>query len=95
MKKRITVKGMVKEIFFAATEGRRSADNFLEGSIVLDHVGYFYYRSWWERKYDAFTSGKETARVIMGEIARDLRLRGLDFPRCREVAKCIEKVMYA
>lgn len=95
MKKNLTVKTMVKELFFAATSGRRTTDNFLDGTIVLEGLGYFYYRWWWEQKYQAVMDGKETPRAIMCGISRELRLRGLYNARAKEISKALDKVLFA
>lgn len=95
MAKRITIKQMVKDIFFDATAGRRTADNFLEGQLVLSSLQYFYYRPYFERIYGEWLSGAKSARAIMSSVSSDLYERGPFNERAREVALAIDKVMYA
>ena len=89
MKTQMTIKQMVKEMLFAATEGKRTAENFAYGMFVIDYLGRYYYRAFFEQKYNALIVGKETARSIFWDIADELRFRGLDNPRDAEMAEYI------
>lgn len=95
MAKRITIKQMVKDIFFDATKGRRSADNFLEGQLVLSSLQFFYYRFYFERIYGEWLNGEKSSRAIMHAISSDLHDRAPYSDRAGEVARAIDKVMYA
>ena len=90
-----TIKQMFKEIFFDATTGRRSADNYLDGMTAIDHIAAFYYRSYFERVYREWKSGQRESRVIIEDIYHDLRQRGRFHGLSREVADAISNVLYA
>ena len=42
MSKRITINQMVKEIFFDATKGKRTLENFVDGMTVIERLRYYF-----------------------------------------------------
>ena len=84
---------MVKDIFFDATNGRRSADNYFQGQLVLDSLKYFYYRPYFERIYKEWKDGVKSSRSIMQHIYLELYQRGYFDNKAREVAMAIKKVL--
>ena len=95
MTRKITIKQMVKEIFFDATTGRRTYDNYPYDMLVIDGLKSFYYRCYFEQVYQEWLEGKKTARQMMERIYQDLLIRGRFNDHAREVAMAIKKVMYA
>lgn len=61
---RPTKKEMVKDIFFLATEGRRTADNFVQGMSVIDAIAENNYWVTIQRAWERAT-GPSTAREKM------------------------------
>lgn len=93
--KRITIKEMVKEIFFDATRGQRTRENFVDGMLVIDSLHCFYYRTYFEDIYAKWQNGEKTSRQIMVKIANDLQARGYYNDRARLVARAIDHVMFS
>lgn len=64
---RLTKKQMVKDIFFLATEGQRTSDNFVQGMGIIDAVADNNYRTTiqgaWEEVNEA--GDRATARRVM------------------------------
>ena len=85
-----TVKGMVKEMFLDATNGRRTAENYPCGMLVIENVGRFYYRAYFEMQYEEWLAGRKSSRQIFLEIARSIRM-GSKF--AREVSDAIYKII--
>ena len=92
---KITIKQMVKDIFFDATTGRRTYDNYRYDMLVIDGLKSFYYRWYFEQLYQEWLKGKKTSSQIMERIYQDLLIRGRFNDHAREVAMAIKKVMYA
>lgn len=72
MSKRITINQMVKEIFFDATKGKRTLENFVDGMTVIERLRYYFYRSYFEEAYSAWLAGNKTSKQIMAQIADSL-----------------------
>ena len=72
MSKRITINQMVKEIFFDATKGKRTLENFVDGMTVIERLRYYFYRSYFEEAYSAWLTGNKTSKQIMAQIAESL-----------------------
>lgn len=75
MSKRLTKKEMVKDIFFTATEGKRTARNFVQGMGLVEAIADNNYlwvvrRAWDLVQRDAWASG-------MKRISACVQLRGL------------------
>jgi len=64
---RLTKKQMVKDIFFLATDGERTRDNFVQGMGIIDAVSNYNYRDSikdaWDKVCEAGT--KESAKRAM------------------------------
>lgn len=87
MSKRLTKKQMVKDIFFLATEGQRTADNFVRGMGIIDAVADNNYR-WviqdaWDEVYKE--GDRSTARRVMHYLgnATSMNLCGVNGPTPR------------
>ena len=66
--KRLTKKAMVKDIFFIATCGDRSANNWVEGMSVMEDVANHNYWETIKRAWDELATSdasRATARAIM------------------------------
>ena len=72
MSKRITINQMVREIFFDATNGKRTSENFVDGMTVIERLRYYFYRSYFEEAYSAWLAGNKTSKQIMAQIADSL-----------------------
>lgn len=83
MSKRITINQMVKEIFFDATNGKRTSENFVDGMTVIERLRYYFYRSYFEEAYSAWLAGNKTSKQIMAQIAESLRSWTMDEEACR------------
>lgn len=97
MKKKLTIKQMVKEIVFDATTGNRSTENYVEGMMVIDSMQYFYYRSYFEDLYDCFISGERTSRSILVNWFEHLEYCGrgkYGNKRAKEVAGYLRVLIY-
>ena len=87
---RLTKKRMVQEIFFFATEGQRTGDNFAPGLFVIEAIAQNNYLSFIRERYDML--GKvndkktcarlqlrrlvdQTARNLGGETGRAVRFK--------------------
>lgn len=95
MAKRITIKEMVKDIFFDATKGIRTVDNYMDGQIVLNSLQSFYYRFYFERIYKEWQDGTSSARSLLHHIYLDLRQRGAFNDHAREVADALRTFILA
>ena len=64
---RLTKKQMVKDIFFLATEGQRTIDNFVQGMGVIDAVAGRNYRTTIKDSWDEVNEAgdRDTARKVM------------------------------
>ena len=56
---------MVKEIFFDATKGKRTSENFVDGMTVIERLRYHFYRSYFEAAYSAWIDGNKNSKQIM------------------------------
>lgn len=83
MSKRITINQMVKEIFFDATNGKRTADNFVDGMTVIERLRYYFYRSYFDELYAAWLAGNKTSKQIMSQIADSLGNWTMNEEACR------------
>ena len=72
MSKRITINQMVREIFFDATNGKRTSENFVDGMTVIERLRYYFYRSYFEEAYSAWLAGSKISKQIMSQIADSL-----------------------
>ena len=68
----ITIKQMVREIFFDATKGKRTSENFADVMMVIERLGYYFYRSYFDELYTAWLAGDKTSKQIMYQIANSL-----------------------
>ena len=91
---KLTIKQMVKAIVFAATMGRRTADNYADGMLVIDSLHRFYYRQYFLNAYARFLDGG-APREELRSIYRNLRSRCLDEPRCKPVADALYNLLHA
>ena len=64
---RLTKKQMVKDIFFLATNGQRTADNFVRGMGIIDAVADHNYRTTIQEAWDEVNEAGDriTARRVM------------------------------
>ena len=59
---------LVKDVFFAATDGKRKPENYADGMWLIETIAANNYawavRNWWE----AVNSGAKTARRVFSEM---------------------------
>lgn len=94
MKSRLTIKQMVKALVFAATMGRRTAENYAAGMLVIDSLHRFYYRQYFLNAYARFLEGGDP-REELRAIYRGLRERTPFEPRCAAVADALYTLLTA
>ena len=84
---RLTKKQMVKDIFFLATEGSRTLDNYVEGMDIIDAVAENNYRSTIQRAWDEVSESgdRATARRVMSSLGNitAINLGGVNGPTAR------------
>jgi hypothetical protein len=81
---------LVKDIFFEATRGMRTADNFVEGQYLMDEIARNNYKSTIKAAWDDLDEDRKPAHKILGELvditARNTYNANLQpTPRTREI----------
>ena len=75
--KRLTKKEMVEDIFFTATDGQRTADNFVQGMAVIDAIAENNYRWLIQRSWDILHGKMYTDNRLSLRITARIQMHGL------------------
>ena len=85
---------LVKDVFFAATDGKREPKNYPDGMWLIEQIAANnsapVVRGWWED----FCSGKESARRILSRMAHstEINVSGVNGPTNR--SKAVREAYY-
>lgn len=90
----ISIRTMVKEMFFDLTQGKRTRENWIDGQFVIDNLQRFYYRSYFVDRYNEWLAGKKTSREIFRDLANALATRMYN-DDARRAARIIRGFLHA
>ena len=76
MTKRLTKREMFKEIFFDATEGKRSNENFVDGMTLIDCLPNYLSKEYMTHIYNEFINEEKCSRHILSNVASNMRWYG-------------------
>ena len=91
MATRMTKREMFKEIFFDATEGKRSNANFVDGMTLIDCLPAKLEKDYLIMVYNQYINGERSSRRILSELSSTLRYYGTPMYKC--FGEMIERVL--
>lgn len=91
MTTRMTKREMFKEIFFDATEGKRSNDNYVDGMTLIDCLPTKLDKTYLSMVYNQYINGEKSSRQILSRLGSDLRYFGT--PMYRWYGEMLERVL--
>lgn len=59
---------LVKEMFFAATSGKRNLDNFVDGMWLIEIIAANNYAWYIRENYEAYVAGTKSARRVFSDL---------------------------
>ena len=85
----MTKREMFKEIFFDATNGKRTKENFVDGMYLIDVFPTMFSKSYIEGMYNDWSKGEKSAKRILCDVGFYMRIYGTK--AYKEVGRIIGK----